>query len=57
MPKALSDDSTTLIDTGYPGDHEKVLASPAHAGLEPENVTTVLVERPEGLDADVQAAR
>ncbi|MET8564535.1 MBL fold metallo-hydrolase [Streptomyces flaveolus] len=36
-------DSATLIDTGYPGDHEKVLASLAHVGLEPEDVTAVLV--------------
>ncbi|MCM3298380.1 MBL fold metallo-hydrolase [Streptomyces pseudogriseolus] len=33
----------TLIDTGYPGDHTRVLASLAAVGLEPRDVTAVLV--------------
>ncbi|GAA2440326.1 MBL fold metallo-hydrolase [Streptomyces glaucus] len=35
--------SATLIDTGYPGDHDKVLASLASVGLAPGDVTAVLV--------------
>lgn len=36
-------DSCTLIDTGYPGDKDAVLASLAAVGLAPEAVTAVLV--------------
>ncbi|MCX4432123.1 MBL fold metallo-hydrolase [Streptomyces mirabilis] len=33
----------TLIDTGYPGDHARVLASLTAVGLEPQDVSAVLV--------------
>ncbi|GAA2253611.1 MBL fold metallo-hydrolase [Streptomyces ruber] len=36
-------DSATLIDTGYPGDHDRLLASLAAVGVRPEAVTAVLV--------------
>ncbi|PSM40656.1 MBL fold metallo-hydrolase [Streptomyces dioscori] len=36
-------DAVTLVDTGYPGDREKVLASLAAVGSSPEAVTAVLV--------------
>ncbi|GAA1953125.1 MBL fold metallo-hydrolase [Kitasatospora viridis] len=36
-------DSCTLIDTGYPGDHDALLASLAAVGLGPEAVAAVLV--------------
>ncbi|MZD07747.1 MBL fold metallo-hydrolase [Streptomyces sp. SID5785] len=36
-------DTCTLIDTGYPGDREAVLASLARLGLAPESVAAVLV--------------
>ncbi|MFF7280849.1 MBL fold metallo-hydrolase [Streptomyces griseorubiginosus] len=35
--------SATLIDTGYPGDREQVLASLAEVGSSPEAVTAVLI--------------
>ncbi|MFB8246844.1 MBL fold metallo-hydrolase [Streptomyces sp. NPDC055952] len=36
-------DAVTLIDTGYPGDREQVLASLAQVGSAPEAVTAVLI--------------
>ncbi|WAU81688.1 MBL fold metallo-hydrolase [Streptomyces sp. Qhu-G9] len=36
-------DAVTLVDTGYPGDRDKVLASLAAVGSSPEAVTAVLV--------------
>ncbi|MFS8201560.1 MBL fold metallo-hydrolase [Streptomyces sp. CWNU-52B] len=36
-------DAVTLVDTGYPGDREKVLASLSAVGSSPEAVTAVLV--------------
>jgi glyoxylase-like metal-dependent hydrolase (beta-lactamase superfamily II) len=36
-------DSATLIDTGYPGDHDALLASLAEIGLAPEAVTAILL--------------
>ncbi|WP_221356099.1 MBL fold metallo-hydrolase [Streptomyces beigongshangae] len=36
-------DAVTLVDTGYPGDRERVLASLAAVGSSPEAVTAVLV--------------
>ncbi|MCX4235136.1 MBL fold metallo-hydrolase [Streptomyces ortus] len=36
-------DAVTLVDTGYPGDREKVLASLSAVGGSPEAVTAVLV--------------
>ncbi|MES5820051.1 MBL fold metallo-hydrolase [Streptomyces sp. RG80] len=36
-------DAVTLVDTGYPGDREQVLASLAQVGSSPEAVTAVLI--------------
>ncbi|MER6716869.1 MBL fold metallo-hydrolase [Streptomyces sp. NPDC006386] len=36
-------DSVTLVDTGYPGDREQLLASLAEVGSAPEAVTAVLI--------------
>ncbi|MEU2912626.1 MBL fold metallo-hydrolase [Streptomyces massasporeus] len=36
-------DAVTLVDTGYPGDREQLLASLAQVGSSPEAVTAVLV--------------
>ncbi|OIJ66533.1 MBL fold metallo-hydrolase [Streptomyces mangrovisoli] len=36
-------DDVTLIDTGYPGDRERLLASLAEVGAAPEAVTAVLI--------------
>ncbi|MGW6547825.1 MBL fold metallo-hydrolase [Streptomyces massasporeus] len=36
-------DSVTLVDTGYPGDREQLLASLAQVGGSPEAVTAVLI--------------
>lgn len=36
-------DSAVLIDTGYPGDHDRLLASLAAVGVRPEAVTAVLI--------------
>jgi glyoxylase-like metal-dependent hydrolase (beta-lactamase superfamily II) len=36
-------DSCTLVDTGYPGDHDALLASLGAVGLSPRSVTAVLV--------------
>ncbi|MBC2905665.1 MBL fold metallo-hydrolase [Streptomyces cupreus] len=36
-------DAVTLIDTGYPGDRERLLASLAQVGSSPEAVTAVLI--------------
>ncbi len=36
-------DAVTLIDTGYPGDRERLLASLAEVGSAPEAVTAVLI--------------
>ncbi|MEW2812729.1 MBL fold metallo-hydrolase [Streptomyces massasporeus] len=36
-------DTVTLVDTGYPGDRERVLASLAQVGSSPEAVATVLI--------------
>ncbi len=36
-------DAVTLVDTGYPGDREKVLESLAAVGSSPESVTAVLI--------------
>ncbi|MFE7750234.1 MBL fold metallo-hydrolase [Streptomyces sp. NPDC057428] len=36
-------DSCTLIDTGYPGDHEALLASLDAVGMTPESVAAILV--------------
>jgi glyoxylase-like metal-dependent hydrolase (beta-lactamase superfamily II) len=36
-------DAVTLVDTGYPGDRERVLASLAQVGSSPEAVTAVLI--------------
>lgn len=38
-----SGSDATLIDTGYPGDHTRVLASLAAVGVEPQDVTAILV--------------
>ncbi|MEV0176147.1 MBL fold metallo-hydrolase [Streptomyces sp. NPDC050803] len=36
-------DAVTLVDTGYPGDRERLLASLAQVGSSPEAVTAVLI--------------
>ncbi|MFH9708992.1 MBL fold metallo-hydrolase [Streptomyces luteogriseus] len=36
-------DAVTLVDTGYPGDRQQLLASLAHVGSAPEAVTAVLI--------------